>query len=104
MRRGVRVNQVSPTSPAEAAGIRMADLIVAIDGHGLDAASPEVDFAQRVQLRAVGESLILKILRGSEEMEIKVTLAERPIPLAPAQAEALFSARLKQLEPPVPAK
>lgn len=98
LRRGVRVNQVSPKSPAAAADLRPGDLILGIDGHLLDANTPDLDFAQRVQMRAVGQEVKLKILRGPDEVEIKVTLAERTIPLAPTQAEALFDARLKELE------
>lgn len=99
LRPGVRVTQISPKSPAETSGIHPFDLILAIDGHFLDASSPDTDFAMRVQMHGVGESVTLKILRGAEELEFKVTLAERPIPLAPAQMEALFEARMKELEP-----
>lgn len=97
---GVRIGQVAPGSPAEAAGLIPGDFISALNGHPLNPAEPDTDFAQRVQMLGIGQPATLTLLRNRREIEAKVTLAERPLPLAIQQAESLFQARLEELEHP----
>jgi S1-C subfamily serine protease len=71
---GLLVVSVEPGSPAEAAGMYIGDVIVAING----APTTDVD-ALRSQLSGdkLGQSVQVKILRGGEPKELPVTVVER---------------------------
>jgi len=88
---GVLVAEVEPDSPADKAGLRGGkrevtvaglpmlaggDIIVAIEGQ------PVSDFADLVNYlvanTSVGDVVRLTIIRGDKQLEIQVTLAERP--------------------------
>lgn len=60
-------------SPAERAGIREGDVIVAFDGEAVTNNKP---LAQLIQQRRPGETVTLSILRGNETVEKTVVLAE----------------------------
>ena len=71
--RGVFVTGVVDRTPAQRAGLRAFDLILAIDGHPV--ATPS---AMRRLLVASGRTVWLEILRGSETVSVQVAVAERP--------------------------
>jgi WD40 repeat protein len=73
--RGAKVGVVAPGSPAEKAGIKSDDIILAIDRSLIDTAS-EVDTA--IAAKRPGDELRLQVLSGGNEQRITVTLAERP--------------------------
>jgi S1-C subfamily serine protease len=66
---------VIPGGPADAAGLRDGDVIVAIDGETL---SEERDLATLILPYDPGETVTLRILRGNSRTEIDVTLGELP--------------------------
>jgi serine protease Do len=68
-RDGLLVQEVFDNTPAAAAGLRRGDLIVAIDGTQVD--SVDVLYAA---LGGTVETLTLRILRGTEEMDVPVSL------------------------------
>ena len=68
---GVAVQAVTPGSSAEAAGLRVGDRILAIDGTTL--ASIE-DLAQEVQKHAVGDVINLRVRRGGETLTLSAIL------------------------------
>lgn len=71
--RGVLVNSVNPNGPAERAGIRRGDVIVAFnDRPVLDANS----LRNHVASTAPQTRVLLKILRDGREQQIEVTLGE----------------------------
>jgi S1-C subfamily serine protease len=91
--KGVVVAEVAPGSPAQKAGIRgenrvantgagrivTGDVIVAVDG------KPVSDMSQLQALISkdkVGQQVSLKILRGSQTMNMQVTLGNRPQDMA----------------------
>lgn len=70
---GVRVQsttvaEVTPESPAAAAGVQKGDKVVAIDGAAI---TQWEELATRIQKKG-GESVLLRIKRGEGEMEISV--------------------------------
>ena len=74
---GVLVNEIYPSSPAERAGIRVGDVILAVDGHEV---SDPGSLRYRVATLPVGGTASFKVLRkAGGEHEIKVGL------IAPAE-------------------
>ena len=72
---GVIVSDVLPGGPAEAAGMRIDDIVLTVDGK--DAASlPYVAF--HMLSRDAGEKVHFEVLRGSTQVGLDVTLKERP--------------------------
>ncbi len=68
---GALVTQPQAASPADEAGVRTGDAIVAVDGEQVD--GPR-DLARTISTRAPGEKVTLKIWRDGEEIELPVTL------------------------------
>ncbi|MBL8014728.1 MAG: trypsin-like peptidase domain-containing protein [Candidatus Doudnabacteria bacterium] len=66
---------ILPNSPAAKAGLKVGDIITAINGTKLDDDSPLQTVVQEYK---VGEEITLTVIRGEQELEIKVTLEKRP--------------------------
>ncbi|HKS16247.1 MAG TPA: trypsin-like peptidase domain-containing protein [Planctomycetota bacterium] len=76
LERGVIVTSVEAGSPAEKAGLRPRDVIVAFG----EAKTPDVDALHRLLTgEMTGKSAALTILRGGKKLTIDVTPAEAPI-------------------------
>lgn len=73
--RGAVISQILQDSPAEEAGLREQDVILEYDGRPLDSYA---QFRSYVASRAPGTEVDLLINRDGEEMEITVSLGERP--------------------------
>lgn len=71
--RGVVVNQVSPGSPAERAGIKTEDVITAFNGA---AVTDSNDLRNKVASTQPGTEVALTIVRGGHEQQVKATLGE----------------------------
>ncbi len=95
---GVALSLIQEGFPAKLAGLLAGDVILAIDHKPLDPANPDLDFASRIQVLGAGRSAMLSVSRGGEKLEVKVTLVARPVPLTEREAEALFKARLREIE------
>jgi regulator of sigma E protease len=63
------VGEVSPDFPAEKAGLKKGDLILAIDGKDIS----KWEELQQIITNSKGKELLLKVKRDSEILEIKVT-------------------------------
>ncbi len=72
---GVLVLGVSPGSPAERAGLRPGDIIIAVDGKEV---SDPAALRYRVATQKVGETVQLSILRGGRGQLLEVRLATPP--------------------------
>jgi len=71
---GLLINAVEPNSPAEKGGLVLGDTLLAVNDQ------PLRHFDQLLGFLAgdrIGETLAVKILRGGEAKEIKVTIGER---------------------------
>jgi S1-C subfamily serine protease len=89
--KGALVDEVQPGSPAKKAGLRGArshitfagqpgipvggDLIVAVDGAKLDAAT---DLSDVIGRHAPGDTVSMQIVRGGKKRSVRVTLTARP--------------------------
>lgn len=62
-------------SPAEKAGLKEGDIILEFNGRRIDM---ENTLTSLIADKRVGDTISLKVLRGEEELEILVTLDERP--------------------------
>jgi C-terminal processing protease CtpA/Prc len=69
---GVLVSKVMGGMPAEEAGIRVGDLIVAVDGREIESASD----LSRALRRAGGETLTIDIVRDGSPMSVSVFIPE----------------------------
>jgi serine protease Do len=70
-RDGLLVRAVQEGSPGERAGVVRGDLLVAADGRRLDAVDDLFD-----ALEGAGSTLVLTVVRGTEELQVPVQLAE----------------------------
>jgi serine protease Do len=79
-RKGVRVTQVYPNTSAEKAGIKVGDLIIALDGEPIPASEPEdyEVFPYMIRQYSIGSEAELTILRGKEELKLTVELVKSP--------------------------
>jgi S1-C subfamily serine protease len=71
---GVRFAEVAPGSPAEIAGIRAGDVLVALDGE------PIADlrgYSAALKAHEPGDTVVVTVRRGGEEQVVTATLAER---------------------------
>ena len=73
------VVSVEEDSPADKAGLKEGDIIVAVDGKTLKTAD---DLAILIANRKPGEKVTLEILRDGKRKTVEVTLGERPDTLA----------------------
>jgi len=70
---GIEVVEVVRDSPAERAGLRPEDLIVAVDGHGVEG----VDDLQRLMVgEAIGQAVTLRVLRAGRARELSIVPSE----------------------------
>ena len=72
---GVIISDVSPSGPADTAGIKIQDVVLNVDGVPI---SSLPQFAQSLYLHKTGDQAALEVLRGADRLKINVGLAERP--------------------------
>ena len=72
---GVIVTDISPGGPADAAGLKIQDVILSVDG---SPAGSLPLFAHGLNLHKSGEQAKLEVLRGSERVQLDVPLQWRP--------------------------
>lgn len=71
----VIIGDVKPYSPADKAGLRIGDVILKLDGKLMENGR---QFDVNLYSLAVGDHVILDILRGRVEKAVKVAIVERP--------------------------
>jgi 2-alkenal reductase len=71
---GAYVTGVEPGGPADKAGIRQGDIVTAI---GNDQINAQTTFTEVLFAHQPGETVPVTIRRGSQEMQVQVTLARR---------------------------
>jgi serine protease Do len=72
---GAMISDVSPDSPAAAAGLRAQDIVISMDGEAVDGL-PRAAF--HLFTRSAGDNVSFTVRRGAEELTMGVTVAERP--------------------------
>jgi serine protease Do len=72
---GAMISDVAPESPADAAGLRVQDIVLSMDGEAVDGL-PRIAF--QLFTRSAGDHVSFEVLRGAEKLTMEVTVAERP--------------------------
>jgi serine protease Do len=72
---GVVLGDVAPNGPADAAGLRVGDIVLNLDGKVTENAR---QFTVNLYRRAVGDTVTIEVLRGTERRKIPVVVVERP--------------------------
>ncbi len=72
--KGVRFADVRQGTPADKAGLKRGDILIAFDGKEI---SNLYDFTYALQSHKPGDEVLVQVLRGSQTIEAKVLLTER---------------------------
>lgn len=72
---GVEVTMLEPKSPAAMAGVESGDVVTAIDGHMVATAD---ELRNRIASMGGNATVTLSVRRGTQSLDIPVTLGERP--------------------------
>jgi serine protease Do len=75
VKEGVIIAQVMPSSPAEKAGLKVGDVVIAIDGEKVSSVR---DLQLRVMRTPPGKELTLTVIRNGKEENIKVRVEAMP--------------------------
>jgi S1-C subfamily serine protease len=70
------VNDASGHSPAQVAGLRVGDIITAVDGRAVVSGD---ELASALMTKQPGTQVTIQYLRGSGQNSVRVTLGERPV-------------------------
>ncbi len=90
---GVVVTSVAPDGAAHSAGLKPGDVIQAINGTKVQTVD---QVTSAIQASSPGTAVTLTVLRGSEVLTIKATLAARPEPPVPSDLIRLLSSALSE--------
>lgn len=72
---GIIVSDVSPGGPADGAGLKIQDIILSVDDKPAESLPL---FTQSLYMHGSGEMARIKVLRGSQQVELRIPLEERP--------------------------
>jgi len=71
----LRITEIEPKSPADAAGLRAGDTLLGVNGHAIESI---VDFETALLKRNVGDKVEFKVRRDDASTSLAVTLGEAP--------------------------
>jgi serine protease Do len=84
---GAFVNRVTPGFPAEVAGVKKGDAVIAVDGKPIESSS---ELISQITARSPGETADLTVLRNGEKIQLTAHLVDRDDmnsnPTAPAES------------------
>jgi S1-C subfamily serine protease len=69
------VEDVFPGSPGAKAGLKPGDVILQVEGKALASIDAVEDLMKTLK---AGQTITVRIRRGKKELDVKVTLSERP--------------------------
>ncbi|MCS7084047.1 MAG: trypsin-like peptidase domain-containing protein [Aquificaceae bacterium] len=75
VKEGVLIAQIAPGSPAERAGLKVGDVVIAVNGQKVSGVR---DLQFLIMKTEPGRELILSIVRGKNQQSIKVKVGEMP--------------------------
>jgi serine protease Do len=80
--KGVRVTQIMPDSPAQAAGLKEGDILLKLDGQVIAASTPSDDelFDNLIRQYKVGGEVELQGIRAGAPLKLTATLGKTPKP------------------------
>lgn len=73
--RGAVINDVTPGSPADQAGLRSGDVVIAADGSPVDG---QPAFVAAIRDKSPSDSIDIEVLRNGQRLTLTATLTERP--------------------------
>ena len=81
---GARLTRIYPGTKAETAGLRVGDVIVAIDGKEVPARRPEDTdvLARQIRQYRNNAEAVFTLWRDGQKMDVPVTLEQQPVPAA----------------------
>ncbi len=82
---GALVQNVTPGTPAEAAGLRQHDVITALDGEPVRSSN---DLQRKIALQAPGERVALEVYRERRATQVEVRLEQAPFSRQTVEAPA----------------
>ncbi|HYM22083.1 MAG TPA: trypsin-like peptidase domain-containing protein, partial [Vicinamibacterales bacterium] len=82
---GALVQDVTSASPADRAGLRPYDIVVALDDHAI---ANDDQLIREIAGRTPGSAAKLRFVRDGREQSVTVRLTERPLRESPEKAEA----------------
>src|SRR5690606_38234212 len=96
---GARVSRVIAGSPADGAGLRVDDRVVAVAGDAIDGADALVE---AIRARAAGDEVEIRVVRGGEERTLGVELGAAPAtpPAVGAAGPRVPAVEIRPLETP----
>ncbi|MBI5779612.1 MAG: PDZ domain-containing protein [Planctomycetes bacterium] len=85
---GIKINSVSPASPAEQGGLKTGDIVISYDGNTFSGEEPKYQEKMAEHIKAVGSGGIvsLNILRAADEIELMINDKKEPTESDPAKA------------------
>lgn len=93
---GVLVKSVEKGSPAETAGAREGDIIVALNDRKI---ASEDDFQSALRNQSVGDRLTLKIKRKAQPLNLTIVAGQFPLEMAAALGYRLLGIRTEDVTP-----
>jgi serine protease Do len=72
--RGAHVTSVTPKSPAEKAGIRIDDVVIEFDGHGVE---DDDHLIKVVGFTRIGKPVVVIVLRSGRQIQLRLAVADR---------------------------
>ena len=98
-RAGAVISSVEPGTPADEAGLRVGDVVIAVNGEAVDNSA---DLRQKIGLHRPGDEVEITYLRDGKERSARVVLADgggtRKAGRAKAGADVLAGVRLAPLD------
>jgi serine protease DegQ len=82
--KGVLIAAVVRGGPAERAGVKAGDILVEVDGKPVPDSSTMLNVVAATE---PGKTALLKLIRGSADVSIKITVGRRPKPRPRAEVE-----------------
>jgi membrane-associated protease RseP (regulator of RpoE activity) len=92
---GILIAEVEPNSPAAKAGLKVGDIIVALDGK--DVASSG-DLRRSLNAKKDGDTVRIDVLRGRSRQTLVATLVERDFPGLFREGEMFRQGDMKELQ------
>jgi serine protease Do len=91
--KGFKVGQVLEKSAAKKAKIKISDVIVGVGDRPVDSWEALSGILQRYK---AGDTVVLKVLRGEEEMELEVKLGKRPMDANRSDMQNMMGSKLSK--------
>ncbi len=98
---GAKLQEITPDSPAAKAGLKANDIVVKADGKPVATYDA---LTQIIPTKKAGEKLKLTVKRDDKEIEIEVTLADRPLDTGSRRQGGGGGGGGRQAQPTTPAR